>query len=552
MEFFSFQDDEVYMDDISGIEEYVENQVGIIFTDYDGQVGQRLWFYDQFKPTILPAIIRILQTQSSERLTPEKRGDMSEVARFFAKMVDANDDNGIIAGNWGKHLSDFAGGVYPWSWTRSAPIIEQYIETGKPVKYGQCWVYSAVLTTIFRALGCPSRPISNFNSGLSNSIDLVIDSLVNEESEDSYWNFHVWTEVWMKRYGFTEFANGWQAVDGTPQTIVPPSTTYGIGPASVNFVWNAEIINPYETLFMYSAVNSDFLRWRRNRDGTFEVIDYPLTNKIGKLIVTKRKFPAHLLNSNIQLYEDVSYLYKPREGSEDERKSFYSAAEQLNLTLYSRPTTRYRRAAGEPPIKMVSSLDPTVVGEPLRLRTTLFNLFPNDRAVDINVRIASIVYNGTLAERILDKSVRVLMKPNQQFQVEADDYLNKLVHRNLITICITAQIVGTDFQSYIFEDFKFSDPKLELEIENHTPDLKVLTIKFKNSLPYDLTNCVYGIRSIHSFDKNVNTRTVKAKEEFVFHDVIHFEYPCVDVVNVILSCNEINDLHAYKAIIFSP
>ena len=36
----------------------------------------------------------------------------------------------------------------PWEWTGSVAILEKYMEgQGRPVKYGQCWVFSAVTTS---------------------------------------------------------------------------------------------------------------------------------------------------------------------------------------------------------------------------------------------------------------------------------------------------------------------------------------------------------------------------------------------------------------------
>jgi len=43
--------------------------------------------------------------------------------------------------------------------------MEKYLKSGgTPVKYGQCWVFSAAAVTICRALGIPSRPITNYVS----------------------------------------------------------------------------------------------------------------------------------------------------------------------------------------------------------------------------------------------------------------------------------------------------------------------------------------------------------------------------------------------------
>ena len=38
-------------------------------------------------------------------------------------------------------------GTKPFEWTGSAPILEEYAETMRPVKYGQCWVFAGVVAT---------------------------------------------------------------------------------------------------------------------------------------------------------------------------------------------------------------------------------------------------------------------------------------------------------------------------------------------------------------------------------------------------------------------
>ena len=58
-------------------------------------------------------------------------------------MNDA-DDNGVLAGNWS---GDYTGGRSPLDWTGSVAILEEYYKTKRPVRFGQCWVFSGVLTT---------------------------------------------------------------------------------------------------------------------------------------------------------------------------------------------------------------------------------------------------------------------------------------------------------------------------------------------------------------------------------------------------------------------
>ena len=62
------------------------------------------------------------------------------------QQVNSVDDNGVLAGRWQKPYDD---GTAPWEWTGSVKILEEYMENQgrKPVKYGQCWVFSALTVT---------------------------------------------------------------------------------------------------------------------------------------------------------------------------------------------------------------------------------------------------------------------------------------------------------------------------------------------------------------------------------------------------------------------
>ena len=58
--------------------------------------------------------------------------------------VNSQDDNGILVGNWS---GDYDSGTAPTTWTGSLKILEQYHRTKRPVMYGQCWVFSGLVTT---------------------------------------------------------------------------------------------------------------------------------------------------------------------------------------------------------------------------------------------------------------------------------------------------------------------------------------------------------------------------------------------------------------------
>ena len=50
----------------------------------------------------------------------------------------------------------------PWAWSGSVAILEEFMKTKKAVRFGQCWVFSGLVTTressawfaVFVVVGC--------------------------------------------------------------------------------------------------------------------------------------------------------------------------------------------------------------------------------------------------------------------------------------------------------------------------------------------------------------------------------------------------------------
>ena len=88
-------------------------------------------------------------------------------------MVNYNDDDGVMMGKWGAPYDD---GTAPWDWNGSVAVLRKYMESGgQPVKYGQCWVFSALVVTVCRALGLPCRSVTNYVSAHDTNRSLTID-----------------------------------------------------------------------------------------------------------------------------------------------------------------------------------------------------------------------------------------------------------------------------------------------------------------------------------------------------------------------------------------
>ncbi|KAL3200968.1 hypothetical protein MRX96_043184 [Rhipicephalus microplus] len=309
-------EDLVYMPQEDLLKEYIFNETGKLYQgNYDYPTGKR-WFFGQFTDVVLPTcnyLFELGNVSVSDRSSPIK------VARALSALVDSKDENGILVGSWDNNYGD---GVSPTAWTSSVTILEQYMHTGgAPVKYGQCWVYSGLVTTLCRALGIPCRSITNFSSAHDTDGNLLIerffdenDNIIAGKSEDSIWNFHLWNELWMMRPDLPGDYGGWQVIDATPQTI--SDGLFRVGPCPVSAIYNGHLELDYDTRFVYAEVNADLVSWKRDRaTGQFRqstVRNYNEAEAAGMLIYTKKI--GEMTEHTAEDAEDLTKLYKGVKG----------------------------------------------------------------------------------------------------------------------------------------------------------------------------------------------------------------------------------------------
>ncbi|GAB0184297.1 protein-glutamine gamma-glutamyltransferase 4 [Grus japonensis] len=254
------EDDVVFLADDAQRKEYVLNDTGIIYVGSAYNIYNRPWNFGQFEEFILDACMYLLDKSD---LKLSNRRDPVFVSRAMSALVNANDDNGVLLGNWSGKYSN---GTSPMDWIGSVSILQKYYKTKKPVSYGQCWVFAGVLTTVMRCLGIPSRCVSNFNSAHDTEENLRVDVYLNEFGEklnwmslDSVWNFHVWNDVWMRRADLPSGFDGWQAIDSTPQE--QSQGVFQCGPCPLKAVREGDVYLPFDSKFVYAEVNADKVYW---------------------------------------------------------------------------------------------------------------------------------------------------------------------------------------------------------------------------------------------------------------------------------------------------
>ncbi|NP_001095479.1 protein-glutamine gamma-glutamyltransferase 5 [Bos taurus] len=322
-------EDAVYLESEPQRQEYVMNDYGFIYQGNKNWIRPCPWNYGQFEENIIDICLELLDKSLNFQIDPATdcalRGSPVYISRVVSAMINSNDDNGVLNGNWGENYSD---GTNPTEWMGSVAILKQWHATGcQPVRYGQCWVFAAVTCTVMRCLGIPTRVITNFNSGHDTDGNLIIDEyydntgrILENKKKDSVWNFHVWNECWMARNDLPPGFGGWQVLDATPQET--SNGLYCCGPASVRAIKEGEVDLNYDTAFAFSMVNADCMAWLVF--GGKEQKLHQDTSTVGNFISTK----------SIQSDErdDITENYKYREAKTYPCKITYSQYSQYLST----------------------------------------------------------------------------------------------------------------------------------------------------------------------------------------------------------------------------
>ncbi|XP_017779132.1 PREDICTED: annulin-like [Nicrophorus vespilloides] len=452
-------EDQVYMSSEEWRTETVLENVGLIWRGTSNRLRPCIWNYGQFEKDILDCSLYLVKYIG--KLSAMSRSDPVSMVRALSAAVNSVDDDGAIEGNWS---NDYEGGTAPTKWVGSMEILQKFYKKKKPVKYGQCWVFSGVLTTICRSLGIPARTVTNYSSAHDTQSSLTVDYFMNEKGEvmeelnsDSIWNFHVWNEVWMDRPDLGEDYGGWQAIDATPQEM--SDDMYKCGPSSVNAVKRGEILRPYDASFLFAEVNADKVYWR------YEGPNQPLKllrkdpHSIGKLISTKApgKFER----------EDITHTYKYEETTEEERAIMLKALKQSSSSF----SRYYLNEEFNDIYFQFHMKDDIKIGEPFDVSLFAKNKSSvNDYNINVLLRVEVVTYRGKIGDAVKTEHFNVSLKKNSsqemKLQVTYEEYFKRLLDQAAFNISCLARVDGTEYEYYAQDDFRVRKPDVKIQLKD--------------------------------------------------------------------------------------
>ncbi|EHB06389.1 Coagulation factor XIII A chain, partial [Heterocephalus glaber] len=474
------EEDAVYLDDEKEREEYVLNDIGVIFYGDFNDIKSRSWSYGQFEDGILDACLYVMD---KAQMDLSGRGNPIKVSRVGSAMINAKDDQGVIVGSWD---NVYAYGVPPSAWTGSVDILLEYRSSENPVQYGQCWVFAGVFNTFLRCLGIPARVITNYFSAHDNDANLQMDIFLEEDgnvssklTKDSVWNYHCWNEAWMTRPDLPVGFGGWQAVDSTPQEN--SDGMYRCGPASVQAVKHGHVCFQFDAPFVFAEVNSDLIYITAKKDGTHMVESVDATH-IGKLIVTKQ-----IGGDGIQ---DITDTYKFQEGQEEERLALETA-----LMYGARKDMKTEGVVkSRSNVNMDFQVENAVLGKDFKVTITFQNNSPNRYNVTAYLSGNITFYTGVSKTEFKNETFDVVLEPfsfkQKEVLVRAGEYMGQLLEQAFLHFFVTARINESKDVLAKQKSTVLIIPKVIIKVRGAAmvgSDM-VVTVEFTNPLKETLQN----------------------------------------------------------------
>lgn len=473
------REDAVYIRFEDQREEYIQNDSGLLFIGTTKNIVSRPWSFDQFEPGVLEACLNLLQVspqhQKNRNMDYLNRKSPIYISRVVSAMINSKDDRGVLTGKWNGSFKD---GVNPSLWTGSGDVLTQWAESGySPVKYGQCWVFAAVMCTVMRVLGIPCRVITNFNSAHDTNNNLVIEEYYSETgqklkySNDSIWNFHVWVECWMSRRDVGPGMDGWQVLDPTPQER--SGGVFCCGPAPVKAIKDRRIDLFFDIPFVYAEVNADVHVFMVSEG---RVVSHSKdTERVGSLICTK----AVGVHRHQNITGDYKFIKSP------------------NSTLSSRSSAMSEDSTlsrGSGVLVVLDLCKVPVAGEPVHFTMKVKNKHRVAKRMKVHLNAQAKEYNHSPSDTFWERHGVVQLAPMEvkviHQQILPAEYEN-VVGDDVINLAVVLEDLASHERVLASEEFNIASPQLAIEIAD--PDSVVLSreqaaiVTFTNPFSYPVS-----------------------------------------------------------------
>ncbi|XP_025115118.1 protein-glutamine gamma-glutamyltransferase K-like isoform X2 [Pomacea canaliculata] len=474
--------DDVYLDNPTEREEHVLRETGRIWLGTVGKFCVRPWNFGQFDDVCLFASLALLE---KSELGDQARNNPVQVVRALCRVINNTErDSGVLCGNWSGKYDD---GIPPHAWNGSSAILEEFLKKRKGVKYGQCWTFAAVATTLLRALGIPTRCVTCFRSShdsdFSNPVNAhwSTDNRPRKSMDDAIWDYHVWGESWFRRPDLPPGYDGWQAFDPTPQEC--NEGVFTCGPASVKAIRKGELYYGFHAKFLFSEAHGERVHWLVDSDGNMTPFRVE-KRVVGRQISTKAAGTISRL--------DITDLYKAADGSPEEAEILKQAS---RLCFRSVPQLLVN---GCEDVEFTFQGDAQKAGD-VHICLKMKNDSGHGRTIDVYLGCVSAYNTGVPATDLKETSTTVLIEPHTendvQMSLKCADYINNKDTDSHVNVYVIATVRETHQRFATRDTIWIEKPHLEVKTEGRTSVTQPfqIVLKIVNTLSVPLTNGVFNV-----------------------------------------------------------
>ncbi|XP_054248067.1 protein 4.2-like isoform X3 [Indicator indicator] len=493
------QDDEVFLANEAQRQEYVLNQEGVIYWGTENAVLAQPWDFSQLEEDVVDICFTLLAVGERRQRVQGCAQRQSPVAicRTVAAMLNCDEFRGILTE---RGTGPASNGTPPSKWLGSRAILQQWLASQcKPVRYGQCWVFAAVLCSVLRCLGIPTRVVTGFtwahNTNSSLSVDEYYDedgTMLTRDESARVWTFHVWNECWMARADLSPEYSGWQALDATCQ--VKDKGPSFCGPAPVKAIKEGDTEVDYDVCNFFAAINAKCQVWIQKADDTLKPA-LGGTKYIGNNISTK--------GVGSERCEDVTHHYKYPEGSLQEKEVLAKAYRKIKELETSSSKAEFSSipTALEDPVNLfiqLQSKSSLLLGQDIPLSIEVSNHSGEEKATHLVVRAQSLHYSGVPIAQLWKEEFHFILKSNEvsnlQVFVPYSLYRGELGENQLLRL--TAMLRDEDSSIYLAqEEISVSESPLTIEFPEDMVQYQPSTAKISllNPLTEPLEKCVVAV-----------------------------------------------------------
>ncbi|XP_062360817.1 protein 4.2 [Cinclus cinclus] len=514
------QDDEVFLANEAQRQEYILNQDGIIYQGDENAILAQPWDFSQFEEDMVDIcfILLALAEHLQREKDPAQRKNPVHVCRAVAAMLNCNEFRILTECEPGQQYN----GTPPSKWLGSSPILHQWIASKfQPVRHGRCWVFAAVLCSVLRCLGIPTRVVTGFtwahNTKSSLSVDEYYDedgTLLTQDKSARVWTFHVWNECWMARTDLLPEYSGWQALDATCQ-----EKSKGLsfcGPAPVHAIKEGDAQVNYDVCYFFAAINAKCHVWIHKADDTLKPA-FGGTKYIGNNISTK--------SVGSERCEDITQNYKYPEGSLQEKKVLdkaYRSMKELETTTSSSTQFISIPTALEEPVNIfihLQSSSSLQLGQDITLSIEVFNHSGREKATHLVVGIQALHYSGVPIAQLWKEEFHFNLQSDSvnklQVSVPYTWFGKELGENHLLRLTAVLRDEDSSYMYLAQEEISICDSPLTIEFPENMVQYEPSTamISLQNPLMEPLEQCVIAVtgQGLLYRQRNYRLGSVQAK-----------------------------------------